>query len=88
MVLFRGLKPAFKKVNKIKTKLDLHSVRTADDLLNTKDNLKFVKAVKLLIKPSTRFNRFYLSTIRKFAEFVQNITENQCGFFSQEIGFF
>ena len=87
MVLFRGLKPAFKKVNKIKTKLDLHSVRTADDLLNTKDNLKFVKAVKLLIKPSTRFNRFYLSTIRKFAEFVQNITENQCGFFSQEIGF-
>ncbi len=87
MVLFRGLKPTFKKVNKIKTKFDLHPIRTADDLLNTRDNLKFVKAVKLLIKPSTRFNRFYLPVIRKFAEFVQNITENQCGLFSQEVGF-
>ncbi len=87
MVLFRGLKPAFKKINKIKTNLDLHPIRTADDLLNTKDNLKFVKTIKLLIKPSTRFNSFYLPVIRKFAEFVQNVTENQCGFFNQEIGF-
>jgi hypothetical protein len=87
MVLFRGLKPAFKKINKTKIKPDLHPIRTADDLLNTKDNLKFVKAIKLLIKPSSRFNSFYLPIIKKFAEFVQNLTENQCGFFNQEIGF-
>lgn len=85
MVLFRGLRPSFKKMDK--TKIDLYPIKTADDLLNTKDNLKFVKAVKRLIKPSSRFNGFYLPVIKKFAEFVQNITENQCGFFNQETGF-
>jgi hypothetical protein len=90
MVMFRGLSPSFKKINKSKkahAQIDRCVIKTADDLLNTKNNLASIEIVKSLIKPSSHFNYIYLPTIRKFAEFVQAIPLMQPGFFNQKINF-
>lgn len=89
MVMFRGIRASFKKSNKTKnrkTPPDLYPVKTADDLLNTENNLVLIETIKSLIKPSDRFN-YYLFIIKKFAEFVQDIPLTQYGFFNQEINF-
>lgn len=89
MIMFRGIKSSFKKANKTKnkrTQSDLYSVKTADDLLNTKNNLVLIKTIKSLIKPSDRFKDCLL-IIKEFAEFVQDIPLTQYGFFNQEISF-
>ena len=69
MVMFRGIRASFKKANKTKnrkTPPDLYPVKTADDLLNTENNLVLIETIKSLIKPSDRFN-YYLFIIKKFA---------------------
>ncbi|OIZ94432.1 hypothetical protein A1D18_06240 [Candidatus Rickettsiella isopodorum] len=88
MVMFQGLRPGFKKINKPKkAQADLNVIKTADDLLNTENNLVLIETIKLLVKPPNRFNYLYLPIIRKFAEFVQAIPLMQYGFFNQEINF-
>lgn len=89
MVMFRGLNFSFKKINKSKARaqVDQYVIKTADDLLNTKNNLASIKIIKSLIKPSSQFNYIYLPIIRKFAEFVQVIPLMQPGFFNQKINF-
>lgn len=89
MVLFRGLKSSFKKINKHKkaAQADLYVIKAADDLLNTENNLALIEVIKSLIKPSNCFDYLYLPIIRKFAEFVQAIPLMQYGFFNQEINF-
>lgn len=88
MVLFKGLRPSFKKTNKTeKTQVNLHRIKTADALLNTENNSASLEIIKSLIKPSNHFNYLYLPLIKKFAEFVQDIHLIQHGFFNQEINF-
>ncbi|MGC1854359.1 MAG: TraI domain-containing protein [Candidatus Aquirickettsiella sp.] len=85
--MFRGPKASFKKINKLKkTQADLYTIKAADDLLNSENNLALIETIKSLIKPSGRFN-YYLLIIKKFAEFVQDIPLMQHGFFNQEINF-
>ncbi len=87
MVMFRGPKASFKKINKLKKpQADLYMIKAADDLLNSENNLALIETIKSLIKPSDRFN-YYLPIINKFAEFVQDIPLMQHGFFNQEINF-
>jgi hypothetical protein len=87
MVMFRGLRASFKKINKPKkAQADLYVIKAADDLLNSENNLALIETIKLLIKPAGRFN-YYLPIIKKFAEFVQDIPLMQQGFFNQEINF-
>lgn len=86
--MFQGLRPSFKKLNKSKKiEADLYVIKAADDLLSTDNNLVLIETIKTLIKPSYRFNNFYLPVIKKFAEFVQSIPLMQHGFFNQEINF-
>ncbi|MFZ0219142.1 MAG: TraI domain-containing protein [Candidatus Aquirickettsiella sp.] len=88
MVMFRGLRASFKKINKPKkTQTNLYIIKTADDLLNTENNLTSIETLKLLIQPSSRLNDFYLPIIKNFAEFAQEIPLMQYGFFNQEINF-
>ncbi len=88
MVMFHGLRPSFKKLNKSKkTPADLYVIKAADVLLSTDNNLVLIETIKTLIKPSFRFNNFYLPVIKKFAEFVQSISLNQCGVSNQKISF-
>lgn len=88
MKLFYNLKPSLKKKDKNKEiQIELQPIRTADELLIPKDCAEFIKTIKLLIKSSNRFSHFYLPVIKKFAEFVQNITESQHDFFSCETSF-
>jgi hypothetical protein len=51
MVMFRGLNFSFKKINKSKARaqVDQYVIKTADDLLNTKNNLASIKIIKSLI---------------------------------------
>ncbi|WP_342220075.1 TraI domain-containing protein [Rickettsiella endosymbiont of Miltochrista miniata] len=87
MVMFRGLRASFKKINKSKKlQTDLYVIKSADELLNSENNLALIETIKSLIKPSNRFN-YYLPVIKKFAEFVQDIPLTQHGFFNQEINF-
>lgn len=87
MVMFRGPKASFKKINKLKKpQADLYMIKAADDSLNSENNLALIETIKSLIKPSDRFN-YYLPIINKFAEFVQDIPLMQHGFFNQEINF-
>lgn len=88
MGLFKDLRFSYKKTIKTKkSRLNLYSVKKADDLLNTENNLILVEKIRLLIKPSSRFNHFYLPIIKKFAEFVQVIPSIQHNFFNQEVNF-
>jgi Putative helicase/Putative conjugal transfer nickase/helicase TraI C-term len=88
MVMFQGLRSSYKKTSKTKkAQADLSLIQTADDLLNTENNLVLIEMMKSLIKPSSRFNNFYLPIIKKFAEFVQSIPLNQCGISNQKISF-
>ncbi|WP_342147404.1 TraI domain-containing protein [Rickettsiella endosymbiont of Aleochara curtula] len=87
MVMFRGLRASFKKINKPKKiQTDLYVIKAADDLLNSENNLALIATIKSLIKPSSQFSH-YLAIIKKFAEFVQDIPLMQYGFFNQEINF-
>lgn len=85
MKLFHNLKPLLKSNKGNST--ELHSIITADELLNITNSREFIKTINLLIKPSSHFNHFYLPVIKKFAEFVQNITENQRSFFNRQVSF-
>jgi Putative helicase/Putative conjugal transfer nickase/helicase TraI C-term len=88
MVMFQGLRPSFKKLNKAKKiQADLYVIKAADDLLSTGNNLVLIETIKTLIKPSIHFNNFYLPIIKKFAEFVQSIPLSQSGISKQEISF-
>lgn len=88
MVMFQGRKSSYKKTSKgKKAQADLLLIQTADDLLNTENNLVLIEMVKSLIKPSNRFDNFYLPVIKKYAEFVQNIPLKQCGISNQKISF-
>lgn len=86
--MFQGRKSSYKKTSKgKKAQADLLLIQTADDLLNTENNLVLIEMVKSLIKPSNRFDNFYLPVIKKYAEFVQNIPLKQCGISNQKISF-
>lgn len=88
MGLFKDLRFSCKKAIKTKkARPNLYSVKKADDLLNTENNLALVEKIKSLIEPTNRFNHFYLPIIKKFAEFVQDIPLIQHGFFNQQINF-
>lgn len=90
MVMFRGLRPSFKKINKPEKKqvqANLYVIKAADDLLSTENNLSLIETIKILTKSSNQFNYLYLPIIRKFAEFVQAIPLMQPAFFNQEINF-
>lgn len=88
MGLFKDLRFSYKKTIKTTSpRPNLHSVKKADDLLNTENNLILVEKLRSLIKPTSRFNCFYLPIIKKFAEFVQDIPLIQHGFFNQQINF-
>lgn len=90
MVMFQGLRPSLKKINKSKkahAQTDLYVIKVADDLLNAENNLSSIEIIKTLIKPANQFNYLYLPIIKKFAEFVQVIPLMQHGFFNQEINF-
>ena len=70
MVMFQGLRPGFKKINKPKkAQADLNVIKTADDLLNTENNLVLIETIKLLVKPPNRFNYLYLPIIRYLCVF-------------------
>lgn len=88
MGLFKDLRFSYKKTIKTKNaRPNLYSVKKAEDLLNTENNLVLVQKIRSLIKPSSRFNYFYLPILKKFAEFVQDIPLIQQGFFNQQINF-
>jgi len=65
----------------------IYPIKSATDLLSTKDNHGFLQSIKRLIKSSQQFDSVYLPVIEKFAEFVQNIPENQREFFGQQAEF-
>jgi hypothetical protein len=88
MGLFKDLKFSYKKTIKTKNaRTNLYSVKKADDLLNTENNLVLIKKIRSLIKPASRFNYFYLPIIQKFADFVQDIPLIQHVFLNQQINF-
>lgn len=87
MILFQDLKHHIKNTNNKSQFSGIYPIKTAAELLNTKDNQIFLQKIKLLIKPSRRFDDFYLPAIEKFAEFVQAIPENERGFFCQQTDF-
>lgn len=88
MGLFKDLRFTYKKTIKTKSpRPNLYSVKKAHDLLNTENNLILVEKLRSLIKPTSRFNYFYLPIIKKFAEFVQDIPLIQHGFFNQQMNF-
>ncbi|MEN9917023.1 MAG: hypothetical protein RLY40_955 [Pseudomonadota bacterium] len=88
MGLFKDLRLSYKKALKTKkAQPNLYTVKKADDLLNTENNLVLIEKIRSLIKPSSRFNYFYLAIIKKFAEFVQDIPLIKHGFFNHQINF-
>lgn len=89
MALFEGLKRHLQNSNLKKNHLssDVYPIKSAAELLGDKENQGFVKAMELLVKPSHYFDDFYFPTLKKFAEFVQNLPENQQGFFNQKTEF-
>ncbi len=86
MVLFQGLKRHLKNLNTNKTSqsFGIYPIKSATELLATQENQGFIRNIKSLIKPSRCFDGLYLPAIEKFAEFVQNIPENQQDFFGQQ----
>jgi hypothetical protein len=89
MVLFQSLKHHLKNVtiNRNSQASCLYPIKSAGELLSEKDNQAFIKTIKSLVKSSYYFNNFYLPALIKFAEFVQNLPENQRGFFDQKTEF-
>ncbi|MDQ8038983.1 MAG: TraI domain-containing protein [Rickettsiella sp.] len=88
MVLFQGLKRHLQSQNKKNNQLfGIYPIKKAVDLLSTTENQIFVKTIKSLIKPSSYFAEFYFPALEKFAEFVQNIPENQRDFFGYQTEF-
>jgi hypothetical protein len=85
MVLFRGLKNT--EANKNSQFSDSYPIKLAVDLLASKDSQGFIQLIKSLIRSSRRFSSFYFPVIEKFAEFVQNLPENQREFFGQQVRF-
>lgn len=69
--MFRGLKASKK------AQADLYEIKSAEDLLNSGNNLPLIEAIKSLpIKPSGWLD-YYFPVINKFSEFVQSIPLNQ-----------
>ena len=89
MVLFQGLKRHLQNLNTNKNSqsFGIYPIKVAPDLLGTKENQLFVRNIKSLIKFSRCFDDLYLPAIEKFAEFVQNIPEDQRDFFGQQAEF-
>ncbi len=89
MVLFQGLKRRLKniKANKNGQAPTIYPIKSAAELLNTKDKQGFVETIKSLMSLSSGFNDFYYPVIEKFAEFVQTLPENQREFFGQPVEF-
>lgn len=87
MVLFQDLKRHINNINNKSKPSGIYPIKPAVELLSMKDNQVFLRTIKLLIKPSRRFDDFYLPVIEKFAEFVQTIPENERGFFGQQTDF-
>lgn len=88
MGLFKDLRFHYKKTIKNQNpRPNLYSVKKADELLNTENNLILVEKLRSLIKPTSRFNYFYLPAIKKFSEFVQDIPLIQDGVFNRQINF-
>jgi hypothetical protein len=88
MVLFKGLK-RLKNIsaNKNSQALGIYPIKSATELLSSKDNQQFLQTIKSLIKPCRVFDNFYFPVIEKFAEFVQILPENKRGFFDHEVEF-
>lgn len=89
MVLFQDIKRHLKNIhnNKNSHLSEIYSIKSATELLNTKDNQQFIRTMKALLKPSRRFDELYLPVIEKFSEFVQSLPENKRGFFDQQAEF-
>lgn len=87
MVLFSGFKRHKKSYNNKSKPSGIRPIKSATALLSSKDNQLLLQSIKLLVKPARRFDEYYLPVIEKFAEFVQNISENEQGFFGQQTDF-
>lgn len=88
MVLFQGLKRHLQNFNSNKNSqsFGIYPIKRAADLLRTKENKAFISTIKSLTG-SRSFDELYFPAIEKYAEFVQNIPENQRDFFGQQTEF-